>query len=72
MGDRIVARLDLKADRKTKQLLVLAAHKEDDIDELACVENLTIELKSLASWLGLERVKISRRSSFARQLASQQ
>jgi uncharacterized protein YcaQ len=70
LDDRIVARVDLKADRKLKQLLVLAAHKEENISEDDCIEKLAIELKSLASWLGLERVKVSRRGPFARKLAT--
>jgi len=70
LDDRIVARVDLKADRKARQLLVLAAHKETDIDETRCIEHLARELTSLASWLDLERVEVSRRGPFARQLAA--
>ncbi len=69
LDDRIVARVDLKADRKKKQLLVLATHKEEDIDEDRSIEHLADELKSLASWLDLERIKVSRRGPFARKLA---
>ena len=69
LDDKIVARVDLKADRKNKQLLVLATHKEDDIDEDRSIEHLAAELDSLASWLDLERVKVSRRGPFARRLA---
>jgi hypothetical protein len=69
LDDRIVARVDLKADRKNKQLLVLATHKEENIEEDRSVEHLAEELKSLASWLKLERVKVSRRGPFARKLA---
>lgn len=69
LDDRIVARVDLKADRKAKTLLVLAAHKEQDIDEDRAIEHLAEELKSLARWLDLERVKVSRRGAFARRLA---
>ena len=69
LDERIVARVDLKADRKNKQLLVLAAHKEENIDENRSVEHLAEELRSLASWLDLERVKVSRRGPFARKLA---
>ncbi len=64
-----MARVDLKADRKNKQLLVLAAHKEENINEDRSVEHLAGELLSLASWLDLERVKVSRRGPFARKLA---
>jgi uncharacterized protein YcaQ len=69
LDDRIVARVDLKADRKNRQLLVLATHKEEIIDEDRSIECLAGELKSLASWLDLERVKVSRRGPFARKLA---
>jgi len=69
LDERIVARVDLKADRKNKQLLVLACHKEADIDEARAVAKLANELHSLAGWLDLERVKVSRRGPFARRLA---
>jgi uncharacterized protein YcaQ len=69
LDDRIVARVDLKADRRNKQLLVLATHKEENIDEDRSIEHLAEELKSLASWLDLERVKVSRRGPYARKLA---
>jgi uncharacterized protein YcaQ len=69
LDDRIVARVDLKADRKKKKLLVLAAHKEENIDQGRTIEQLAAELKSLATWLDLEGVKVSRRGPFARQLA---
>jgi uncharacterized protein YcaQ len=69
LDDRIVARVDLKADRRNKQLLVLATHKEENIDEDRSIEHLAEELKSLASRLDLERVKVSRRGPYARKLA---
>ncbi len=69
LDDKIVARVDLKADRKKRQLLVLAAHKEENIDQDRSIEHLAEELTSLATWLDLERVKVSRRGPFARKLA---
>jgi uncharacterized protein YcaQ len=69
LDDRIVARVDLKADRKARQLLVLAAHGEENINEGRVAAHLAEELQSLADWLDLERVKVSRRGTFARQLA---
>jgi uncharacterized protein YcaQ len=56
IGDRIVARVDLKADRASGDLLVRAAYDEPGIARSACIECLAHELKSLAAWLGLERV----------------
>lgn len=70
LDERIVARVDLKADRKNKQLLVLACHNEAEIDADRSVAKLARELHSLAGWLNLERVKVSRRGPFARQLAN--
>jgi uncharacterized protein YcaQ len=69
LDDRIVARVDLKADRKNRCLLVLASHQENNIDVTRTVNKLSDELRSLAGWLGLERIKVSRRGSFARHLA---
>jgi len=70
LNDRIVARVDLKADRKASQLLVLAAHEEDGIDSASVTDALALELRTLADWLGLERIKVSRKGAFARQLAA--
>lgn len=70
MDDRIVARVDLKADRKQKQLLVLAAHEEAGIDTKSAARKLAKELQDLATWLNLESVRVSRRGTFARTLAT--
>jgi uncharacterized protein YcaQ len=58
-GDRLVAKADTKADRKTSTLTVPALHMEasatkDDVDAARG------ELKALADWLKLDRVKIVR------------
>jgi uncharacterized protein YcaQ len=71
LDDRIVARVDLKADRKNSSLLVLASHAESDIDEPRTIKKLAAELQLLADWLNLKRVKVSRRGSFARELADE-
>lgn len=69
LDDRIVARVDLKADRKNSTLLVLAAHAEQNINEERTISKLADELRDLASWLGLDKIKVSRRGVFARALA---
>ena len=70
LDDRIVARVDLKADRKEKRLLVLAAHEEAGIDAKRTSRKLAAELVNLAGWLNLDSVRVSRRGSFARTLAT--
>ncbi len=70
LDDRIVARVDLKADRKAGMLLVLAAHSEDGIQSSRVAQALAGELRTLADWLQLERIKVSRKGVFARELAS--
>ena len=69
MDDRIVARVDLKADRKNRQLLVLAAHEEAGIDTGKTISKLAAELENLAGWLNLDSVRVSRRGAFATSLA---
>ena len=63
-GDALTARVDLKADRKAGVLLVQSAHAEP----WASAETparLAQELKLMAGWLGLERVRVQRRGELA-------
>jgi uncharacterized protein len=70
LGDRLVARLDLKSDRAARTLRVLAAHAEPAVRISDVAEALTSELRALASWLGLERVTVRRRGNLASKLRS--
>lgn len=71
LGDDIVARVDLKADRKSGRLLVQHAHLEDGRDAIQCAVGLADELKALGNWLGLQDVSVRRRGEFAKQLQKQ-
>jgi uncharacterized protein YcaQ len=55
MDDRIIARVDLKADRVGRRLLVQATHIEPGAPP-ETRERLATELKLMADWLGLEAV----------------
>lgn len=70
LGDRLVARVDLKADRATRTLLVHGAHSEPRVQVGEVAEAMTRELTTIASWLGLERIEVTRRGNLARKLRS--
>jgi uncharacterized protein YcaQ len=68
LGDRLVARVDLKADRQEGVLRVQAAHAEPAAPPETARE-LRSQLQSMAAWLGLERVAVVRRGDLAGALA---
>lgn len=67
-GDRITARVDLKADRKSSVLLVQNAHLEDGADLGKTTAGLADELHSLAAWLKLDSVHVKKASVFEKAL----
>jgi hypothetical protein len=69
LGDSLVGRCDLKADRKRSTLLVPGAFLEPGADRRVVVPALGDELRRLASWLGLDHVEIGVRGDLAAPLA---
>jgi hypothetical protein len=69
-GDRLVARVDLKADRKAGMLRVPAAWLEPGVEPAATAEALAAELARLAGWLGLAGVAAPERGDLAPALRS--
>lgn len=69
LGDQLVARVDLKADRGAKKLLVLAAYAERGVKQADVAEALAGELNVVAGWLGLDGgVDVGSRGNLARPL----
>jgi uncharacterized protein YcaQ len=71
VGDRIVGRFDLKADRATRRLLVQSAWNEPGADAAVTVQAAALELASMAAWLGLDDVGVADRGDLAGPLRSE-
>jgi uncharacterized protein YcaQ len=69
LGDRIVGRVDLKADRRGGVLLVKAAYAEPGAPA-ETAEELAAELGELARWLDLGEIEVHPRGDLAAQLAA--
>jgi uncharacterized protein YcaQ len=61
LGDELVGRVDLKADRARGALLVQSASAEPGVDEREVATQLIEELRLMASWLELDRIEVSGR-----------
>jgi uncharacterized protein YcaQ len=68
LDGRLVARVDLKADRTADALCVVGAFGEPGTPRSAVAAALTGELESMASWLGLGGVTVSGRGDLAGEL----
>lgn len=71
-GDKIVARVDLKAERGASELRVRRAYLEEGEPARETASRLAAELRELADWLGLERVSVAPRGDFSKLLVRQE
>ena len=58
VDDRLVARVDLKADRHRGVLVVPGAFSEPGTDALHVAAELAAELRLMSAWLGLDAVEV--------------
>ncbi|HEX4751673.1 MAG TPA: crosslink repair DNA glycosylase YcaQ family protein [Solirubrobacterales bacterium] len=65
LGDRLVARVDLKSDRQARVLRVVGAFAEPGVDEGVVARELADELRLVSSWLGLGGIRVARKGDLA-------
>ena len=68
LGDDLVARVDLKADRQAGVLKVNGAFLEPPADAVHVSRELAVELGEMARWLGLREIAVGSNGDMARQL----
>ncbi|MEX2447095.1 MAG: crosslink repair DNA glycosylase YcaQ family protein, partial [Dehalococcoidia bacterium] len=69
LGEDLVARVDLKADRRAGRLLVRSAFAEDGVDRQHVACELAAELAALGAWLDVPDVAVEPRGDLAPALA---
>ncbi len=65
LGDELVARFDLKADRRSSALLVASAHLEAGAEAGVVAPRAADELVRLGVWLGLDTVAVAGKGALA-------
>jgi uncharacterized protein YcaQ len=68
LGDQLVARCDLKADRERKVLMVQSAHLEPGQAARRVLPAMSAELGQLRNWLALDRIEVGGRGDLAAKL----
>ncbi len=71
LGDRLVGRVDLKADRARGRLLIKGAFIEDGQDPSRAAERLAQDLREMAGWLGLDSLRVGRRGNLSERLRNE-
>ena len=68
LGDELVARVDIKADRHNGVLRIPGAFLEEGHDARHVAGEMAIELREMARWLGLGEIAIGRNGDLAPEL----
>jgi hypothetical protein len=68
LGDRLVGRVDLKADRRAGVLRVQAVHSEEGAERALVSAALAEELRLMAEWLELDDVAVTGAGDLAPEL----
>ena len=68
MGGDLVARVDLKAERRESTLWVRSAYLEEGRDSGVVASELALQLNVMSQWLGLERVKVDESGDLGKDL----
>ncbi|WP_018179906.1 winged helix-turn-helix domain-containing protein [Jongsikchunia kroppenstedtii] len=65
LGDRLVARVDIKIDRAADTLWARGVFAEPGVDQAAVAQSLAADLAELARWQGVSRVRVGTRGDLA-------
>ena len=68
LGDRLVARVDLKSDRQAGVLRVVGAFAEPGVETAEVARELAEELRLVSGWQGLGGVEVGRKGDLATEL----
>lgn len=71
LNGELVARVDLKAERKAGVLRVLGSFVEDGVENGEVASQLSLELETMARWLGLGDIAVSAKGNLSTSLRSE-